>query len=107
MKVPELPHSELTSLILKCCFEVINELGTGFLESVYRNVLFLALQQKEILVEADLIAQGTVIIELKCCKCLLPEHNAQVINYLKAAKLSVGLLVIFGKYRLEIRRLYG
>src|SRR5215207_3656478 len=89
IKKPELPHAELTSIILKCCFEVINELGAGFLESVYRNALFLALQQKEVLVEvekslevyfrrqkvgfykADLVARETVIIELKCCKCLL------------------------------------
>ena len=102
----------------------LNELGAGFLESIYKNALFLALQQKEILVEvekpfevyfreqkigfykADLIAQGTVIIELKCCKCLLPEHQAQVINYLKAANIPVGLLVNFGHRNLEYKRLY-
>jgi len=124
IKMPEFPHSELTSLILKCCFEVVNELGAGFLESVYKNALFLALQQKEILIEvekpfevyfrgqkigfykADLIAQGTVIIELKCCKCLLPEHQAQVINYLKAANVPVGLLVNFGHRNLEYKRLH-
>jgi GxxExxY protein len=124
IKKPELPHAELTSIILKCCFEVINELGAGFLESVYRNALFLALQQKEVLVEvekslevyfrgqkvgfykADLVARETVIIELKCCKCLLPEHQAQVINYLKAANISVGLLVNFGHRNLEYKRLY-
>jgi GxxExxY protein len=124
IKVPKLPHSELTSIILKCCFEVINELGAGFLESVYKNALFLALQQKGILIEvekpfevyfreqrvgfykADLIAHGTVIIELKCCKCLLPEHQAQVINYLKAANIPVGLLVNFGHRDLEFKRLH-
>lgn len=76
----------------------MNELGAGFLESVYKNALYLALKEKAILIEvekpfevyfreqkiglykADLIAQGTVIIELKCCKCLFPEHQAQVIN---------------------------
>jgi len=56
---------------------------------------------------ADVLAEDKVIIELKCCKCLLPEHKAQVINYLKAAKLSVGLLVNFGQHQLEYKRLYG
>ncbi len=124
METPELLHSELTSLILKCCFEVMNELGAGFLESVYKNALFLALKQKGILIEVekpfevyfrkqkiglykpDLIANGTVIIELKCCKCLLSEHQAQVINYLKAANIPVGLLVNFGHRNLEYKRLH-
>jgi GxxExxY protein len=124
IKTYDLLHSELTSSILKCCFEVINELGVGFLESVYKNALFLALKQKAILIEAekplevyfrdqkigfykaDLVAQGAVIIELKCCKSLLPEHKAQVINYLKAANIPVGLLVNFGHRNLEYKRLH-
>ena len=121
-EVPEC--SRLTHLILKCCFEVMNELGVGFLESVYKNALFIALRQKGILIEveksfevyfreqkvgiykADLIAQGTVIIELKSCKSLLPEHQAQVINYLKATGIPIGLLVNFGKKNLEYKRLH-
>ena len=124
IKTSELPHFEITSLILKCCFEVMNELGAGFLESVYKNALFFALKQKAILVEvekpfevyfrehkiglykADLIAQEEVIIELKCCKSLLPEYQAQVINYLKAANIPVGLLVNFGHRNLEYKRLH-
>lgn len=124
IKNTELLHSELTSLILKCCFEVMNELGVGFLESVYKNSLVLALKQKSILLEtekplevyfrrhkvglykADLVAAGSVIIELKCCKSLLPEHQAQVINYLKAANIPVGLLVNFGRRTLEYKRLH-
>ena len=119
-----LQHWSLTETILGCCFDVMNELGVGFLEAVYKNALIVALQQKGIYVQKEVLFEiifrgakighyiadmvvGGVIIELKCCKCLLPEHNAQVINYLKAAKLSVGLLVNFGKYRLEFRRLYG
>ena len=117
-------HWSLTETILGCCFEVMNELGVGFLEAVYKNALIVALQQKGISVRyevpfeivfrgkkighyiADMIVEG-VIIASKCCKCLLPEHNAQVINYLKAAQLTVGLLVNFGQHRLEFRRLYG
>jgi GxxExxY protein len=118
-------YSTLTETILGSCFDVMNELGTGFLEVVYKNALVYALQQKDIDVReevpfeiffrgqkvgyyyADVLTEDKVIIELKCCKCLLPEHKAQVINYLKAAKLSVGLLVNFGQHQLEYKRLYG
>ena len=118
-------YQSITEKILGCCFEVMNELGAGFLEGVYKNSLIVALKQKGICVQkevtfeisfrgepigyyrADIVVEEKVIIELKCCKCLLPEHKAQVINYLKAAKLSVGLLVNFGQHQLEYRRLYG
>ncbi|MBA3958189.1 MAG: GxxExxY protein [Parachlamydiaceae bacterium] len=124
IKEDELPYAELTSLILKCCFDVMNELGTGFLESVYKNALCLALKQTQIVVEvekpldvyfrgqkvgvykADILVQGLVIIELKCCKRLLPEHQAQVINYLKAANIPVGLLINFGHKNLDYNRLH-
>ena len=118
-------YQSITEKILGCCFEVMNELGVGFLEGVYKNALIVVLKQKGVCVQsevsfeiscrgetigyyrADILVEGKVIIELKCCKCLLPEHKAQVINYLKAAKLSVGLLVNFGQHQLEYKRLYG
>lgn len=95
----------LTSDILKTSFEVMNELGSGFLESVYKNALCYALKQKgfSITVEqrfdvyfrqqkvgvyiADLVVENALIVELKCCRNLLPEHQAQVINYLSATSL--------------------
>ena len=119
-----LPHSERTSLIIKSCLDVMNELGAGFLESVYKNSLVIALQQKNIAIEveqpfvvyfrgqkmgfykADLVVVKTVIVELKCCKALLPEHQAQVINYLQATGIPIGLLVNFGNRRLEYKRLH-
>jgi len=119
-----LPHASLTGNILNCCFEVMNELGCGFLESVYKNTLLLALQQRGLNVQteksfevyfrgqkvgqyfADLVVEETVVIELKCCKSLLPEHQAQTINYLAAAKLPVGLLVNFGHRDLEYKRVH-
>ncbi len=70
-KEKELEHSDLTGSVLGCCFEVAKELGCGFLESVYKNALFIAMKQKG----------------LKCCGYLLPEHQAQLINYLKAAQI--------------------
>ena len=119
-----LPHSQLSSTILESCFEVMNELGIGFLESVYKNALFLALREKGLFVEteksfvvyfkkqkvglykADIIVENLVVIELKCCKSLLPEHQAQVINYLAASNLPIGLLVNFNNKQLDYKRLY-
>ena len=120
----ELLHSELTRQIIQCCFEVMKELGAGFLENVYKNALFVAMKQKglEVLTEqiyevvfrkhkigkyvADLVVDNLIIVELKCCRVLLPEHQAQVINYLKASGLPVGLLVNFGNQKLEYKRLH-
>lgn len=116
-------HEELTKTIIGCAFEVINELGSGFLESVYHNALRLALEQKGLSVVcqhaiavifrgqsvgdfyADLFVEGVVIVELKAVKALAPEHQAQVINYLKATGIEVGLLINFGNAKLEIKRL--
>jgi len=120
-----LAHADITEKILGCCFEVINELGAGFLESVYENALVIALREKGLRVEqqpplkvmfrercvgeffADLVVEEIVIVELKAVKTLAPEHMAQTINYLKATGLPVGLLVNFGTARLEYKRLYG
>ena len=54
---------------------------------------------------ADLVVENLIIIELKCCQVLLPEHQAQLINYLKASNIPIGLLVNFGNKRLEYKRL--
>ena len=119
-----LPHAALTGDILNCCFEVMRELGCGFLETIYKNALVIALKQHNLSIQiekpfevsfrqqkiglyiADLVVEETVIVELKCCKCLLPEHQAQTINYLAAADLPVGLLVNFGHRRLEYKRVH-
>ncbi|NQU05444.1 MAG: GxxExxY protein [Calditrichaeota bacterium] len=120
-----LPYQESTHKIIGCCFEVINELGAGFIESVYEKALFIALQEKGLHAEeqvplnvffrkhnvghfiADIIVEKVVLLELKAVKKLLPEHQAQVINYLKATGLEVGLLINFGSAKLEYKRLYG
>jgi GxxExxY protein len=119
----ELPHSELTSTILGCCFDVMRELGPGFLEKVYKNALLIAMRQKGLEVEverpyevvfrgkvigrynADLVVCQTVIVELKCCDSLIREHQAQLFNYLKVAALPIGLLVNFRRRKLEWKRL--
>ncbi len=117
-------HEELTREIIEACFEVSNELGAGFLESVYEKALLLALEQKGLRAKAqvpldvcfrgvvvgaffvDILVESKVIIELKAVKSLLPEHQAQVINYLQATNWEVGLLVNFGTPRLEHKRLH-
>jgi GxxExxY protein len=118
-------HEELTGKILEASFEVMKELGAGFLEGVYQNALLIALSQKGIKVEArvpllvrfrgevvgeyfaDLLVERKVIVELKAVKALAPEHQAQLINYLKATGIEVGLLINFGRPRLEYRRLHN
>jgi GxxExxY protein len=90
---PRLPYFQLSSAVLGSCFEVMNELGIGFLESVYKNALFFALKEKGLIVEtgkffeiyfkkqkiglykADIVVENLVVVELKCCKSLLPEHT--------------------------------
>ena len=111
--------------VLKCVYEVRDELGVGFLEKVYTNSLEIALNQAGLKVEkekqlkvffrqqivgeyyADLIVEDQLVIELKALKSLVPEHSAQLINYLKAVSIKDGLLVNFGPKCPEIKRLYG
>jgi GxxExxY protein len=117
-------YKELTEVVIECCLDVIRELGSGFLESVYGKALLVALTQRglharsqvplkvkfrgEVVGDffADIMIEDKLIVELKAVKALLPEHQAQVINYLKATGTDVGLLVNFGSPKLEIKRLY-
>ena len=116
---------EITEEILGACFEVSNELGSGFLESVYEKALLIALRHKginavsqaSITVDfrgehvgqfyADLLIDGEILVELKVVKALAPEHLAQGINYLKATGLETALLVNFGSRKVEYRRLHN
>lgn len=116
-------YKELTWKILEACFEVSNELGSGFLESVYQSALMIALKQKGLSVQsqsplsvcfrgeqvgqffADILVENKVIIELKAVSALTGEHQAQVLNYLKGTGKEVGLLINFGKPKMEYKRL--
>jgi GxxExxY protein len=117
-----LKHDLITRDIIGCAFEVINELGVGFLESVYEKALLLALRQKGLSAMcqhpvsvmfrgecvgdfyADLLVEEKVVVELKAVKAIAPEHQAQIINYLNATGIEVGLLINFGNPKLEYRR---
>ncbi len=116
-------YEGLTGKILEACFEVSNELGAGFLESVYHKALFIALCQKGLQVRseapisvtfreqnvgefyADLLVEEKIIVELKAVTALAKEHVAQVLNYLYASGMDIGLLVNFGTSKIEYRRL--
>ena len=108
-------HAETTELILKCFYNVYNQLGYGFLEKVYENALYFELKSMGLFVEkqkrinvfykeqlvgeyyADLIVSDSVIIEIKAAESLCEEHEFQLINYLKATEIEIGLLLNFGK----------
>ena len=108
-------HEELTNTIICAFYRVYNTLGHGFLEKVYENALAIELkkyglsitQQEGVKVFydgeqvgdyfADIIVNGSVILELKAAECLKNEHFAQLTNYLKATDKEVGLILNFGK----------
>ena len=122
MDADEIRTNALSERIIGCAFRVLNTLGPGFLEKVYENALAHELrkagltvaQQKGITVYyngipvgdyiADLVVEGTVVVELKASKALDPAYTAQCINYLKATGLHLCLLLNFAKPRLQIHR---
>jgi len=115
-------HAELTQKIIGVFYEVYNELGTGFLESVYQKSLALALETAGLAVcsrvdipvwfrghqvghfEGDLLVEKCVLLELKASRALDSSHQAQLLNYLRATGIEVGLLLNFGP-KPEFKRL--
>ena len=118
-----LAESDLTYKIRGCVYEVYTELGSGFLEAVYEKALIAEMQLKGLQVEsqvpidieykgksiglyyADLIINGTVILELKAQARLSPASEAQLLNYLRATNLHLGLLVNFSYPKASVKRL--
>jgi len=117
-----LKHSDLTEKIIGIFYDVYNELGHGFLESTYAEALVIALEEarlsaaREVPVPAwfrgrkvgqyyaDLIVEGAVLLELKAARTLDSAHEAQLLHYLRATEVEVGLLLNFG-LRPQFRRL--
>lgn len=118
-------HSEVTHEIIKAFYTVYNELGFGFLEKVYRLAMLEELRalgltaQAELPIHvyyrgihvgeyyADIVVNNCVIVELKSVKELAPEHYSQLINYLKATRFEVGLLMNFGPVAKYERKVYA
>jgi GxxExxY protein len=117
-----LKHAELTDKIIGVFYDVYNELGHGFLESTYAEAMVVALEEaglagtREVAVPvwfrgrkvgqyfADLLVNNVVLLELKAGRTLESAHEAQLLHYLRATEIEVGLLLNFGP-RPQLRRL--
>lgn len=120
-----LKHEELSKRIIAAAFAVHRELGYGFVEKVYKNALAIELQENNIrcAIEvplkvlyhdktvgdyfADMIVEGKIIVEAKAVSKLEPIHEVQLVNYLKATGLQIGLLLNFGQSVTVKRRIFG
>lgn len=115
-------HKELTYKIIGVFFDVYNELGHGFLESVYQRSLASALKTEDLKVanyvkipvwfrgqcvgqfEGDMLVENSILLELKVARILDRSHHAQILNYLRATDIEVGILLNFG-LKPEFKRL--
>ncbi|MCU0321713.1 MAG: GxxExxY protein [Chitinophagaceae bacterium] len=118
-------HSELTELVIKAFYEVYNKLCYGFLEKIYEKALLIELKKMgldavsqmpiDVYYEnekigvyfADIVVENVVIIELKAGEALISEHEAQLLNYLRATDIEVGLLLNFGKTQQVKRKAFS
>jgi GxxExxY protein len=123
MNTDERRLNEITEKVIGCAYDVANGLGCGFLEKVYENALRIELQHAGLSVSqqhpipvlwrgevvgdyyADLLVEGSVIVELKVVKNFDEVHMAQCLNYLKATGIKVCLLINFAKPQVEIKRI--
>ncbi len=119
---PRYKHAETTEKVIGVFYEVYNELGFGFLESLYEEAMSVVLKAKGIefqrqvrvpvwfrgqrigFYDADLVVGGVVLVELKACKVLDPSHEAQLLHYLRSTDIEIGLLLNFGP-KPQVRRL--
>jgi GxxExxY protein len=117
------PHKELTEKIIGAAFEVHRELGHGFLEKVYETALLRELEHRSVraaaqveievrykgqsvgLYYADILVDNSVICEIKAVDAISSAHEAQLLHYLKATGIKVGLLLNFGSRRLQVKRM--
>jgi GxxExxY protein len=122
MPATDYAHAPVTEAIIGAFYRVYNEMGYGFLEKVYENAMTIALQEAGLTVvqqapiqvhfagrivgryDADLLVNDIVIVELKVANAIAPEHEAQLLNYLKATRYEVGLLLNFSPTKAEVKR---
>ena len=115
-------EEELTYAIRGCVYDVFKQLGAGFLENVYEQALLIELVRKDLKAEsqkvvkvyykdvivgkyvADIIVEQKILLELKAVSHIRAEHKAQILNYLKATGIKVGLLINFSHPKAEIKR---
>jgi len=115
-------YQELTEKIIGAAYTVHNRMGYGFLESVYEKCLLIELAEAGLFCQAqaplavhyndavvgnfvaDIVVEETVIVELKSVTKLVTAHEVQLVNYLTATGLPIGLLLNFGESRVEVKR---
>lgn len=118
-------HEELTSKIIKAFYNVYNQLGYGFLERVYENAMMIELDELGLLMKqqepikviykeqmvgdyfADIVVENKVIVELKSADAISNKHEAQLLNYLKATDMEVGLILNFGTKPQMARKIFN
>ena len=117
-------HEDITHKIIGCAYKVLNTLGFGFLESVYKKAMIIELSKNQLKVESekplkvfyedqvvgdffvDLLVEDEIIVELKSVENLTKAHEVQLVNYLNGLKKEIGLLINFGPSGVEIKRKY-
>ena len=117
-------YEEITHKIIGAAYQVHNQLGFGFLESVYKKAMIIELSKDDLKVEpekplkvyydnqividfyVDLFFEDTVIVELKAVQNLAKEHKVQLVNYLNGLEKDTGLLINFGPSGVEVKRKY-
>ena len=115
-------YEELTHKIIGCAYKVFNELGFGFLESIYKKAMIIELAKNNLKVEAekplkvyydnqvvgdfyiDLFIEDRVIVELKSIETLAKQHEVQLVNYLQGMQKDIGLLINFGPSGVDVKR---
>ncbi|MCK5113640.1 MAG: GxxExxY protein [Phycisphaerae bacterium] len=115
-------HSELTEKIIACAYKVYNQMGYGYLESVYEKCMLIELTDIGLSVEvqkhlevfykgqvvgdfvADIVVNNTVIVELKSVSKIAKAHEIQLVNYLVSTDRPVGLILNFAKNKVEVKR---
>lgn len=117
-------HEEITHKIIGSAYNVYNQLGFGFLESVYRKSMVIELTKTNLEVEEevplkvyydgkvvgefyiDLLVEKEIVVELKSVQNIIKEHEVQLVNYLNGLRMELGLLINFGASGVEIKRKY-
>jgi GxxExxY protein len=115
-------YEELTEKIIGCAYKVYNQMGFGFLESVYEKCLLIELKKAGLMAEsqiqinvfydgenvgefaADILVEETIILELKSVRRVIQAHEVQLVNYLTATEKDVGLILNFGPENLDVKR---
>lgn len=117
-------QDDITHKIIGCAYKVYNQLGFGFLESIYRKAMVIELAKIDMKAEVekalkvfyddivigdfylDLFVEDQIIVELKSVRKIIPEHEVQLVNYLNGLKLDIGLLINFGPGGVVVKRKY-